>query len=72
MTTYDHVRAVFNWPPRQIAQHLRDAHGIEPTPARKGYERELWGRQHEHAHYEGISGFIREVPIEEAHKRSGG
>lgn len=37
--------------PRDIARHLREVHGIEPTSARKGYEREVWSRQHETEHF---------------------
>jgi hypothetical protein len=40
--------ADFELRPRQIAAHLRDAHGLEPRAARKGYEREAWHSQHEY------------------------
>lgn len=44
------------------AKHLREAHGVEPRAARKGYEREVWHTHHEDLHVGGISGFRRVLP----------
>lgn len=52
--TYDHLKADFELRPRQIAAHLRQAHGVEPKAAKKGYEREVWHRQHERAHSDDV------------------
>lgn len=46
-TRYDHLMADYDRPPLAVARHLREAHGIEPKAARKGYEREVWHGQHE-------------------------
>ncbi len=56
---YEHIMDDFNKRPREIAKHLREEHGIEPKPAMRGYEREVWHGQHDRAHYEGVSGFQR-------------
>ena len=48
---YSHLMADFDLRPRQIAAHLRSAHGIEPRGALKGYEREAWHSQHQ---YDGL------------------
>lgn len=45
---YAHLMADFDLRPRQLAAHLRDAHGIEPRAARRRYEREVWHGQHEY------------------------
>ena len=62
MTTYDHLYHDFRLRPRQIAAHLREAHGIEPKVMRKGYEREGWHDQHEEQHETGVSGYRKIIP----------
>lgn len=61
-STYDHLMADFKLRPRQIAQHLRDAHRVEPKAAMKGYEREVWHNQHDQLHVGGISGRRYNLP----------
>jgi hypothetical protein len=60
--TYDHLMGDFKLRPRQIASHLREVHGVEPIQAQKGYEREVWHRQHEGLHMGGISGYRYVLP----------
>ncbi len=50
MTTYKHTMDVMALPPRKIAAHLREEHGMEPREVMKGYERSVWSWQHECAH----------------------